>query len=97
MTPSLHGTGGKTRLGSITKQGDHYLRKLLVVGATAVVARAQRRADDHPWLAALLKRSPYKKVAVALANKNARIIWALLTRGGTFEAGHKPAAFAAAA
>jgi transposase len=96
LTPRLHGTGGKTRLGSITKQGDKYLRKLLVVGATAIVKLANRRPADHPWLADLLKRLPPKKVAVALANKNARIIWALLKRGGTFEASHLPAAFAAA-
>lgn len=96
LTPKLHGTGGKTRLGSITKQGDHYLRKLLVVGATSVVSLAGRKAGDHPWLASLLARAPFGKVKVALANKNARIIWALLKRGGTFENGHKPAAFAAA-
>lgn len=96
LTPKLHGTGGKTHLGSITKQGDHYLRKLLVVGATSVVSLAARKAGDHPWLASLLQRAPFGKVKVALANKNARIIWALLKRGGTFEDGHKPAAFAAA-
>ena len=84
-------------MGSITKQGDHYLRKLLVVGATSVVALAERKASDHPWLASLLARAPFGKVKVALANKNARIIWALLKRGGTFEASHKPPAFAAAA
>jgi transposase len=97
LTPSLHGTGGKVRLGSITKQGDKYLRKLLVNGASAVVKCAIRRPGDYPWLAALLQRLPPMKVAVALANKNARIIWALLKRGGTFEANHQPTAFAAAA
>jgi transposase len=96
LTPSLHGTGGKTSLGGITKQGDHYLRKLLVVGATAVVARAKVKPADYPWLTNLLGRLEYKEVAVALANKNARIIWALLTSGSTYTANHRPAAYAAA-
>jgi len=96
LTPRLDGTGGKVRLGPITKQGDRYLRRLLVLGAIAVLARARRQPAKQPWAAALLGRLPFKAAAVALANKMARIIWALLVRGGSYTPGHRPAALAAA-
>jgi transposase len=86
LVPRQNSTGGKERLGSISKQGDRYLRRLLVVGATAVIRHARAHADKHPWLTQLLARRPAKVVAVALANKMARIAWAVLARGGTYRA-----------
>lgn len=91
LTPRIHGTGGKVTLGPITKQGDRYLRRLLVLGATAVLGHVRRRPGKHPWLTQLLGRLAFKQVATALANKIARIVWALLVRGGTYVAGHRPA------
>ena len=81
LTPRQHSTGGKTRLGGISKQGDRYLRRLLVVGATAVM----RHVKDKPtpmadWIRKLLEKKPFRLVSVALANKLARIAWAVLTR-----------------
>ena len=96
LTPRINGTGGKVTLGSITKQGDGYPRRLLVIGATAVLGHAKRHPDKHPWAAALLGRLAFKQAAVALANKTARIIWALMVHGGTYAANHRPAAVAAA-
>jgi transposase len=84
LVPRQHSTGGKSKLGAISKQGDRYLRKLLIVGATAVIRHAHTHPEKHPWLIALLARMPAKKAAVALANKTARIAWALLTNGGTY-------------
>jgi transposase len=84
LTPKMHSSGGKERLGKISKMGNPALRSLLVVGATAVLRHARRGATISPWLTALLARRPAKVAAIALANKMARIIWALLTKGGTF-------------
>jgi transposase len=86
LVPRQNSTGGKERLGSISKQGDRYLRRLLVVGATAVIRHARTHPDKHPWLIELLARRPAKVVAVALANKMARIAWAVLARGETYRA-----------
>ncbi len=86
LVPRQNSSGGKERLGSISKQGDRYLRRLLVVGATAVVRHARAHPDKHPWLMQLLARRPAKVVAVALANKMARIAWAVLARGETYRA-----------
>jgi transposase len=87
LTPRQHSTGGKTRLGGISKMGQRDLRRLLIVGAMAVVRWAARHgAPEGSWLARMLARKPRKVVAVALANKNARIIWALLTRGDAYRA-----------
>jgi transposase len=86
LVPRQNSTGGKERLGSISKQGDRYLRRLLVVGATAVIRHARAHPDKHPWLIQLLARRPAKVVAVALANKMARIAWAVLARGETYRA-----------
>jgi transposase len=86
LVPRQNSSGGKARLGSISKQGDRYLRRLLVVGATSVIRHARTHPRKHPWLLQLLERRPAKVVAVALANKMARIAWAVLTRGETYRA-----------
>lgn len=80
--PRQEGTGGRVKLGPISKRGDGYLRKLLVNGAMAVLRSKQARQD--PWLRKLLETKPMKVAAVALANKNARIIWALMVRDEDF-------------
>ena len=97
LTPKDHSTAGKARLGAITRAGDETLRSVLVVGATAVVQQAQRNGKASPWLASLLKRKPPKLVAVALANKMARIAWKLMVTGQSYAAKSAPAALAAAA
>lgn len=98
LTPRISGTGGKTTLGPITKQGDRYLRRLLYIGAIAKLGAVRRRpAQADPWLLGLLARMPFKQAAIALANKTARIIWALLARGGTYVASHRPAVQTASA
>ncbi|WP_346361922.1 transposase [Bosea sp. (in: a-proteobacteria)] len=81
LTPSLLSSGGKEKLGSISKQGNRQLRTLLVVGASSIIKQAKRGVNLPEWLVGLMGRKPYKLVAVALANKTARIIWALLSRG----------------
>jgi len=86
LVPRQNSTGGKERLGSISKQGDRYLRRLLVIGAMSVLRHARTHPAKHPWLMQLLARRPAKVVAVALANKMARIAWAVLTKGGTYRA-----------
>lgn len=84
LVPRQNSSGGKERLGRISKQGDRYLRKLLVVGAAAVLRHAKAHPEKHPWLMQLLARRPVKVVMVALANKMARIAWAVLMRGETY-------------
>jgi transposase len=84
LVPRQNSTGGKTRLGGISKQGDRYLRRLLIVGATAVIRHAETHPEKHPWLITLLARKPRKLAAVALANKIVRIVWVLLVKGGTY-------------
>jgi transposase len=86
LVPRQDSTGGKHKLGPISKQGDRYLRRILVVGAHAVLKRARQQPEKYPWLTQLLARKPYRLVAVALANKMARIAWALLAKGGTYRA-----------
>jgi transposase len=76
----------KQKLGGISKQGDRHLRRLLIVGATAVMRHARAHPDKHPWLTKLLSRMPAKKAAVALANKTARIAWAIPAKGNTYQA-----------
>ena len=71
-------------MGPISKQGDQYLRWLLVAGAMTVIRHAKRRGTTDPWLADIIARKPTKVAAVALANKNARTAWALLHHGGTY-------------
>jgi transposase len=84
--PRQDSTGGKQKLGPISKRGDRYLRRILVVGACAVLRYARQQPAKYPWLTQLLARKPFKVVAVALANKMARIAWALLAKGGTYRA-----------
>ena len=87
LTPRQRSTGGKERLGSITKAGERTLRRLLIIGASAVVQQASRHgAPEGSWLAKMLARKPRMLVIVALANKTARIIWALLAKGGVYKA-----------
>jgi len=82
LTPQQHSTGGKRRLGGISKQGDRYLRRLLVVGATAVMRHARNKETPMAaWVRELLEKKPFRLVSVALANKLARIAWVVLTRG----------------
>ncbi len=79
LTPKQYSTGGVTRLGRITKRGDKYLRTLLVHGARSVVLRAKVKKDRVSlWVQQLLERRGYKRTVVAVAAKNARMIWALL-------------------
>jgi len=87
LVPKQNSTGGKQRLGRISKQGDPYLRWLLVAGALSVIRQAERRGTASPWLAGIIARKPTKVAAVALANKNARIVWSILMGGE----GYRPA------
>jgi transposase len=85
LTPKEHSTGGKQRMGKISKAGNERLRQLLVVGATAVVRFAMPGSKSaSAWLLQLVERKPRKLAAVALANKNARIIWAMMSRGEAY-------------
>jgi transposase len=82
LVPKQHSSGGKERLGSISKQGDRYLRSLFVAGALAVIRYAKIHGTQHrPWLTALLARRPTKVAAIALANKIARMAWAMMAKG----------------
>ena len=85
LVPRQNSSGGKERLGHISKKGDPYIRRLLVIGAHAVLRFARNgKATTTKWAAALLARKPYKLAAVALANKMARIVWAMLVRNEEF-------------
>lgn len=84
LVPKQYSTGGKVRLGSISKQGDKYLRRLLVVGGTSIVKLAKIFPWKFPWVAKLLEKKPAKVVAIAVANKLARIAWAIITTGETY-------------
>jgi transposase len=81
LVPKQNSSGGKERLGGITKQGNRYLRQLLVVGALAVIRYAERHGTKRPWLVKLMSRRTPKIAAVALANKTARMVWAIMTSG----------------
>jgi transposase len=86
LVPRQMSTGGKPKLGPISKQGDRYLRRLLVVGAISVLRRAKLHPEKFPWITQMLARRPFKVVAVALANKMARLAWALMVSGKTCRA-----------
>lgn len=87
LVPRQQSSGGKERLGAHTKMGDAYLRRLLISGAQAVISHARRRKDvGETWLGRLLIRKPGMVAAVALANKTARIAWAIMVRGETYRA-----------
>ena len=89
LAPKQRSSGGKSRLGTITKRGDPYLRTLLIQGAKSVVHTAHQRSDPiSRWVQALKERSGWQKVVVALANKNARILWAVMTRDKPFDRHH---------
>ena len=81
LVPKQNSSGGKERLGGISKQGDRYLRQMLVVGALSVIRYAERHGARRPWLVQLMARRTTKVAAVALANKMARMIWAIMTSG----------------
>jgi transposase len=86
LVPKQNSTGGKERLGHISKAGNRYLRKLLVVGALSVIKRAKQTGSSrHPWLVALMARRSTKVAAIALANKIARIAWAMMVRGTRYQ------------
>jgi transposase len=89
LVPENDSTGGKVKQNGLSKKGDRYLRSLLVNGAMAVVRQAQKRPDKHPWVAKLLGRMSAKQAAIAIANKTARIAWAIMVHGGVYEAGHR--------
>ena len=85
LTPLQKSSGGKQKLGAIMKRGERTMRRLLILGASAVVRWAgQRGAPEGSWLARMLARKPKMLVTVALANKTARIVWALLVKGGVY-------------
>ncbi len=93
LVPKQHSSGGKDKLGSISKQGDRYLRSLFTAGALAVIRYAKIHGTKHrPWLTTLLSRRPTKVAAIALANKLARMAWAMMARGERYK---EPAALAA--
>ena len=101
LTPRQNSSGGKNNLDAITKRGDMYVRSLLIQGAKSAVLTAHRREDPiSQWVLRLREKSGWQKAAVALANKNARILWAVMTKGAPFDARHvslKPGASTALA
>ena len=87
LTPLQNCSGGKERMGRISRMGDRYLRRLLVVGMTSLVRRARARPDAvDPRFVAMLQRKPVRVVTVAAANRTARVAWAIMTHGGTYQA-----------
>ena len=87
LTPRLDGTGGKTRTGHITKQGQQTVRRLLVLGATAWLRQVQAHPEKaSPWLRGMMARRPKKVVAVAQAARTARILWAMLSHNQPYRA-----------
>jgi transposase len=97
IVPENDSTGGKPKQKGLSKKGDRYLRALLVSGAMAVVRQAKMRPERYPWVANLLTRMSAKQAAIALANKNARIAWVVMVRGGVYEAGHRAPVYRGAA
>ena len=85
-TPKADCSGAKQRMGRISKMGDRYLRRLLVSGMTSQLQAVRRKPQAHPWATRLLASKPNKLVAVAMANKAARIAWVVMTRGEVYRA-----------
>ena len=86
LVPKQNSSGGKDKLGNISKQGDRYLRSLFTTGALAVIRYAKIHGTRHrPWLTALLARRPTKVAAIALANKLARMAWAMMARNERYK------------
>lgn len=97
LVPSQNSSGGKSKLGRITKRGDTYLRTLLIQGAKSVLFSAAKRDDrTSQWLMQLKERVGWQKAVVAMANKNARILWCVMTRGDAYDPNHVPAIAGAA-
>jgi transposase len=86
LTPQPRSSGGKERLGRISRQGNAYIRRLLVTGMTAVLRHTRADSSRNPWVARLLERKPPRLVTVALANKTARVAWAMLARNKSYAA-----------
>jgi transposase len=86
LTPRQNNSGGKRRAGGISKQGERYIRSLLILGASAHLRQERRRGVKDPWLSGLLARRPVKVAAVARAAKTARVVWALLAKGERYRA-----------
>ena len=87
LTPLQHSTGGKQKLGATSKRGERTLRRLLIIGASGVLRWAARHgAPGGSWIARMLARKPPMLVRVALANKMARVLWALMAKGGVYRA-----------
>ena len=86
LTPKPHSSGGKERLGRISKAGNTYLRRLLYLGAMAQIAARRRGRPGDDWLWGMLQRKPVKVVAIALANRMARVVWALVRTGESYRA-----------
>jgi transposase len=86
LTPRQHSSGGKVWLGPISKAGDRYIRRLLVSGAQSLITANKRRRTPDPWLAKIAASKPRLVAAVAVANKLARIAWAVMTRQSNFRA-----------
>ena len=95
LVPKQHSSGGKQTLLGISKRGDTYLRTLMIHGARAVIRFAEKKAEPESWMRKLMSRRNKNVAAVALANKNARIVWALLAHDRTFRPDYTPAAAAA--
>ena len=84
LTPKPHSSGGKERLGSISKMGNRYIRRLLYLGAMGVISARRKAEPGHDWLGRLIATKPLKVAAIALANRMARAIWAMLKTGETW-------------
>jgi transposase len=97
LVPRQNSSGGKQVLLGISKRGDTYLRTLLIHGARSVIRFAENKAEPDSWLRKIIERRNKNVAAVALANKNARIIWALLNKGAMFRPEYTPAAVVAGA
>jgi transposase len=97
IVPENDSTGGKVKQKGLSKKGDRYLRSLLISGAMAMVRQAEIRPDKHPWITKLLGRMSKKQAAIAIANKTARIAWAIMVHGGVYEPGHRAVQYRAEA